>query len=126
MAIWNKDKDGGVTEEKVLDVLKRVKDPDLHKDIVSLGFVRNLKIDAGNVTFDVNLTTPACPVKDQMRDEAVALVRGLAGVTNVNVTMTAEVRTTPSMDKTALKGVKDIVAGGSGQGGGGECAVAVN
>ena len=74
MAIWNKDKDGPVTEEKVLGVLKRVQDPDLRKDIVSLGFIRNMKIDGGNVAFDLNLTTPACPVKDQMRDEAVALV----------------------------------------------------
>jgi ATP-binding protein involved in chromosome partitioning len=126
MAIWNKDKDGGVTEEKVLEILKRVQDPDLHKDIVSLGFVRNLKIDGGNVAFDVNLTTPACPVKDQMRDEAIALVRGLAGVKNVDVNMTAEVRTTPSMDKTALKGVKNIVAVGSGKGGVGKSTVAVN
>ncbi len=52
MAIWNKGQDGPVTEEKVLDVLKRVQDPDLHKDIVSLGFIRNLKIDGGNVAFD--------------------------------------------------------------------------
>src|SRR6185436_18920438 len=105
---------------------KRVQDPDLHKDIVSLGFVRNLKIDDGNVAFDVNLTTPACPVKDQMRDEAIALVRGLPGVKNVDVNMTAEVRTTPSMDKTALKGVKNIVAVGSGKGGVGKSTVAVN
>ena len=67
-----------MTEEQVLGVLKRVQDPDLRKDIVSLGFIRNLKIDSGKVSFDLNLTTPACPVKDQMRDEAVALVKGLA------------------------------------------------
>src|SRR4051812_13966855 len=116
MAIWNKDKDG-ITEAKVLDVLKRVQDPDLHKDIVSLGFIRNLKIDGGNIAFDLNLTTPACPVKDQMRDEAVALLKGIAGVQKVDVNMTAEVRQTPQMDRTALKGVKNIVAVGSGKGG---------
>ena len=82
MAFWNKEsKDGGaVTPEQVLDVLKRVQDPDLHKDIVSLGFIRNLQIEPGKVAFDLNLTTPACPVKDQMRDQAIALVKDLPGV----------------------------------------------
>ena len=56
MAFWNKE---SVTEEQVLGVLKKVQDPDLRKDIVSLGFIRNLKIEGGNVAFDLNLTTPA-------------------------------------------------------------------
>ena len=58
----------GLTEEYVLEALRVVTDPDLHRDIVTLGFVKNVKIDRGNVSFTVELTTPACPVKDQMRD----------------------------------------------------------
>src|ERR671930_2546972 len=104
MAFWNKDGNGAtVTEEQVLGALKQVQDPDLRKDIVSLGFIRNLKIDSGRVSFDLNLTTPACPVKDQMRDQAIALVKGLPGVENVEINMTSEVRATPQLDKSALK-----------------------
>src|SRR2546422_8138596 len=111
MAFWKKDdKDTPLNEEQVLGALKKVQDPDLRKDIVSLGFIRNLKIESGNVAFDLNLTTPACPVKDQMRDEAVALVKGLQGVQNVEVKMTSEVRSMPQLDKTALKSVRNIVA----------------
>src|SRR5947208_4126714 len=107
MAFWNKDeKHSAVTEDQILGALKKVQDPDLRKDIVSLGFIRNLKIESGNVAFDLNLTTPACPVKDQMRDEAVALVKALPGVKNVDIKMTAEVRQAPQMDKTALAGVR--------------------
>src|SRR5262249_13936172 len=127
MAFWNRDeKNPTVTAEDVLNVLKRVQDPDLRKDIVSLGFIRNLKIDTGNVSFDLNLTTPACPVKEQMRDEAVALVKSLPGVENVEVKMTAEVRQAPQLDKTALSSVRNIVAVGSGKGGVGKSTIAVN
>src|SRR5204862_4191278 len=125
MAFWNRDeKTSEVTSEQVLDVLKRVQDPDLHKDIVSLGFIRNLKIETGKVSFDMNLTTPACPVKDQMRDEAVALVKSLPGVENVEIKMTSEVRQAPQLDKTALSAVRNIVAVGSGKGGVGKSTIA--
>ena len=119
-------KEIAASEERVLNELRKVRDPDLGKDIVSLGFVRNVKIDGGSVLFDINLTTPACPVKDQMRDEAEALVSALDGVTSVKANMTAEVRQAPRMDKSALGGIKNIVAVGSGKGGVGKSTIAVN
>jgi ATP-binding protein involved in chromosome partitioning len=59
-----------VSQAVILDALRGVRDPDLHKDIVTLGFVKNLAVDEGRVSFTIELTTPACPVKDQMRDQA--------------------------------------------------------
>ena len=62
------------SEQSVLDALRTVMDPDLHKDIVALNFVKNLKIENGKVSFTVELTTPACPVKDKMQEWARAAV----------------------------------------------------
>jgi ATP-binding protein involved in chromosome partitioning len=117
-----------VEQGAVLDALKIVKDPDLHKDIVSLGFIKDLKIDGGRVAFTIELTTPACPVKDQMRDQARAAVMQVANVTDVAVTMSARVREAVGPDSTraALPGVKNIVAVGAGKGGVGKTTVAVN
>jgi ATP-binding protein involved in chromosome partitioning len=117
-----------LTDEQVLEALRVVKDPDLHRDIVSLGFVKNLKIDRGNVSFTVELTTPACPVKDQMRDQARAAVAALPGVTGVEVTMSASVRAVGSPDagRAPVPGVKNVIAVGAGKGGVGKTTVAVN
>jgi ATP-binding protein involved in chromosome partitioning len=69
-----------LTPDLVLSALRRVQDPDLHRDIVSLGFVKNLAIDDGKVAFDVELTTPACPVKEDLRRQCEHLVGALPGV----------------------------------------------
>jgi ATP-binding protein involved in chromosome partitioning len=117
-----------VTESAVLDALRVVQDPDLHKDIVALGFVKRLTIEGGRVAFAIELTTPACPVKDKLRDEAVAAVRRLAGVTDVAVEMTASVRSAraPDAGRAPIAGIRNIVAVGAGKGGVGKTTVSVN
>ena len=117
-----------MTPEIVLDALKGVMDPDLRRDIVSLGFIKNLAIDGGRVSFAIELTTPACPVKDLMKAQAEELVRALAGVTEVDITMTARVRSVSAPEKGAfpLPGVKNVIAVGAGKGGVGKTTVAVN
>jgi ATP-binding protein involved in chromosome partitioning len=117
-----------VAEAAVLDALRAVKDPDLHKDIVALGFVKNLKISGGEVAFIIELTTPACPVKDLLRDQARAAVTAIPGVTSVAVEMTAQVRAVgrPELGRAPVEGVKNIIAVGAGKGGVGKTTLAVN
>src|ERR671918_1067444 len=117
-----------VEQTSVLAALKVVKDPDLNRDIVGLGFIKDLAIDGGTVAFTIELTTPACPVKDQMRDQAAAAVRALPGVADVDVRMTANVRSVsaPETGRTPLPGVKNVIAVGAGKGGVGKTTVSVN
>src|SRR5258706_1186375 len=115
-----------IAEAQVLDALRSVMDPDLHKDIVSLGFIRNMTIEEGVVSFDVNLTTPACPVKERLREQSRRAVMAVPGVTDARVNMTAEVRRPQTPSTSALQNVRNIVAVGNGEGGGGKATVAAN
>ena len=115
-----------VTREQVLDALRQVQDPDLHKDIVSLGFVTKAEVRGDAVDVVINLTTPACPVKDQMKGQAEKLLAALPGVKRVQVEMTAEVRGSSGPPRELARSIKHIVAVSSGKGGVGKSTVTVN
>ncbi|MEP7304562.1 MAG: Mrp/NBP35 family ATP-binding protein [Acidobacteriota bacterium] len=117
-----------ISEASVLDALKIVNDPDLHRDIVTLGFIKELKVERAQVSFTIELTTPACPVKDQMRDQARAAVLQVPGVDSVDIKMSARVREAVGSDSTrsSIPGVKNVIAVGAGKGGVGKTTVAVN
>lgn len=115
-----------ILEEEILKALSTVQDPDLHRDIVSLGFVKDLEIKGTTITLKIELTTPACPVKDQLKKEAEAAILAVAGVEAVELEMTARVREKSGPKLEHLKHIKNLVAIASGKGGVGKSTVTVN
>jgi ATP-binding protein involved in chromosome partitioning len=117
-----------LTETNVLDALRLVKDPDLHRDIVALNFVKNLKIEGKSVSFAIELTTPSCPVKDELKAAAIKAIQDqIDGVGSINVELTSNVRTSSGQQRmNLLPNVKNTIAVASGKGGVGKSTVAVN
>lgn len=115
-----------VTDLAVLNALRRVNDPDLDTDVVTLGFVRDLAVDDGRVSFTLELTTPACPVKGLLERQARDEVLKVPGVRDVRVTMAARVRAAGVLPDGETPAIKNTVAVSSGKGGVGKSTIAVN
>jgi len=113
-----------ITRELVLTALGEVLDPEIGKDLVSLGMIDKVEIDGTKVSFTVNLTTPACPLKDEIKGSALAAVQAIEGVTEVNIEMGANVPV--GQKKSELSNIKNVIAIASGKGGVGKSTVAVN
>lgn len=111
----------------VLEVLRPVQDPELRQSLVELNMIRNVKIDGGEVSFTLVLTTPACPLREFIVEDCQKAVKQLPGVERVAVEVTAETPQQKALpDRQGIDGVKNIFAISSGKGGVGKSTVAVN
>lgn len=116
----------GPAPEAILEALSAIQDPDLGKDIVSLGFIKNLEVDGGTISFTIELTTPACPAKDFFVTRAREVVGQLEGVENVEVSLSASQAQPQIQPQNLIPGVTHTIAVASGKGGVGKSTIAAN
>ena len=113
------------SQDAVLEALRRVQDPELHKDLVSLGMVKKIEFGGERLFLDIELTTPACPLKDQIEQDVRAALAPL-GVSDLEIQWSAQVASSRGPDAERAPGIRNVIAVGSGKGGVGKSTVATN
>ena len=98
-----------ITKEQLLEALRNVEDPDLKKSLVELDMIKNIQVEGSNVRFEVELTTPACPLKEKIKQDCILAIKALDDSLNVEITMTANVQS-GRIGVDTLPNVKNVIA----------------
>ncbi len=120
------DKEGGVTETAVMAALSNVIEPELHRDLVSLNMIRDLKIEGNDVTFTIMLTTPACPLRGKMEADSRAALASVPGIGQITVKWDSNVPEDARIKDQLGQSFRNTIAVSSGKGGVGKSTVSVN